>query len=92
MTDIVDRARTAVTERAELPGMSLLEHLEELRKRIIQSGLYLIVAFFIAYGFREKLFAFMEKPIVSALKAHNLDPGSPGPGRPRSRPPPRPGC
>ncbi len=74
MTDIVDRARTAVTERAELPGMSLLEHLEELRKRIIHSGLYLIVAFFIAYGFREKLFAFMEKPIVSALKAHNLDP------------------
>ena len=74
MTDIVDRARTAVTERAELPGMSLLEHLEELRKRIIHSGIYLIVAFFIAYGFRQKLFSFMEQPIVSALKQHNLDP------------------
>src|SRR6201996_1488201 len=74
MTDIVDRARTAVTERAELPGMSLLEHLEELRRRLIHSGVYLIIAFFIAYGFREKLFAFMEKPIVAALKAHNLDP------------------
>ena len=74
MTDIVDRARTAVTERAELPGMSLLEHLEELRKRIIHSGVYLIIAFFVAYGFREKLFGFMEKPIVTALKAHNLDP------------------
>ena len=57
MTDIVDRARTAVTERAELPGMSLLEHLEELRKRIIHSGVYLIVAFFVAYYFREKLAA-----------------------------------
>jgi sec-independent protein translocase protein TatC len=74
MTDLVDRARTAVTERAELPGMSLLEHLEELRKRIIHSGVYLIVAFFVAYGFRQRLFAFMEQPIVSALKAHNLDP------------------
>ncbi len=74
MTDLVDRARTAVTERAELPGMSLLEHLEELRKRIIHSGIYLIVAFFVAYGFRQRLFAFMEQPIVSALKAHNLDP------------------
>ncbi len=74
MTDIVDRARTAVTERAELPGMSLLEHLEELRKRIIRSGLYLIAAFFIAYFFRQRLFAFMEQPIVSALKAHHLDP------------------
>ena len=74
MTDIVDRARTAVTERAELPGMSLLEHLEELRKRIIHSGMYLIVAFFVAYAFRQKLFSFMEQPIVSALKAHHLDP------------------
>jgi sec-independent protein translocase protein TatC len=73
MTDIVDRARTAVTERAELPGMSLLEHLEELRKRIIHSGLSLIAGFFIAYGFRQKIFAFMEQPIVSALNAHHLD-------------------
>jgi sec-independent protein translocase protein TatC len=74
MTDIVDRARTAVTERAELPGMSLLEHLEELRRRIIHSGIYLIVAFFVAYGFRERIFSFMEKPIVTALQAHKLDP------------------
>ena len=74
MTDIVDRARTAVTERAELPGMSLLEHLEELRKRLIHSAVYLVIAFFIAYAFRQKLFAFMEQPIVLALKAHNLDP------------------
>ena len=70
MTDLVDRARTAVTERAELPGMSLLEHLEELRKRIIHSGLYLIVGFFIAYTIRERLSAFMVKPITAALKAH----------------------
>jgi sec-independent protein translocase protein TatC len=73
MTDLVDRARTAVTERAELPGMSLLEHLEELRKRIIHSGLYLIVGFFVAYTIRERLSAFMVKPITAALKAHNLD-------------------
>jgi sec-independent protein translocase protein TatC len=74
MTDIVDRARTAVTERAELPGMSLIEHLEELRKRIIHSGVYLIVGFFLAYTIRERLAAIMEKPIISALKAHGLDP------------------
>jgi sec-independent protein translocase protein TatC len=73
MTDLAERARTAVTERAELPGMSLLEHLEELRKRIIHSGLYLIAGFFIAYTIRERLSAFMVKPITAALKAHNLD-------------------
>jgi sec-independent protein translocase protein TatC len=73
MTDIVDRARTAVTERAELPGMSLLEHLEELRKRIIHSAVYLILAFFAAYGFHERIYHFMEQPIVGALKKHHLD-------------------
>ena len=50
MADIVDRARAAVNDRAELPGMSLLEHLEELRKRIIHSVIYLVVGFFAAYG------------------------------------------
>jgi sec-independent protein translocase protein TatC len=74
MTDIVDRAKTAMTERAELPGMSLIEHLEELRKRLIHSGAYLIIGFFLAYTIRERLAAIMEKPIVAALKAHGLDP------------------
>ena len=73
MTDIVDRARTAVTERAELPGMSLLEHLEELRKRIIHSGVYLILAFFVCYGFHERIYQFMQQPIVGALNKHHLD-------------------
>src|SRR5580698_5553979 len=73
MTDIVDRARTAVTERAELPGMSLLEHLEELRKRIIHSGLYLIAAYFVAYGFHERIYKFMQQPITTALQKHHLD-------------------
>lgn len=74
MVDIVDRARSAVNERAELPGMSLLEHLEELRRRLIHSAVYLIVAFFVAYAFRQRIYAFMEQPIVTALEQHHLDP------------------
>ena len=73
MADIVDRARSAMNERAELPGMSLLEHLEELRKRLIHSAVYLVVAFFVCYTFRERIYRFMEQPIASALKAHHLD-------------------
>ena len=45
MADFVDRARAAVTDRAELPGMSLMEHLAELRTRIIHSAVYLIIGF-----------------------------------------------
>src|SRR5581483_930778 len=53
--DAIDKARKAVSERAELPGMTLMEHLEELRKRIIHSAIYLAVGFVIAYIFREQL-------------------------------------
>lgn len=72
MDELLDRARTAVTERAELPGMSLIEHLEELRRRLIHSVVYLIVGFFVAYGFHEKIYRLMQAPITVALKKHNL--------------------
>jgi sec-independent protein translocase protein TatC len=73
MDNLLDRARTAVTERAELPGMSLIEHLEELRRRLIYSIIAIIGGFFIAYGFHEKIYNFMQQPIVKALRAHGLD-------------------
>lgn len=72
MPDLVDRARAAVTERAELPGMSLLEHLEELRRRVIHSALYLIGGFFLGWGFHERIYGFMEKPIRFALIQHHM--------------------
>lgn len=72
MPDIVDRARAAVSERAELPGMSLMEHLEELRRRIIRAALSIVVGFAIAWGFHDQIYGFMQRPIVFALKAHHL--------------------
>jgi sec-independent protein translocase protein TatC len=62
--DAVDRARKVVADRAELPGMSLMEHLEELRKRIINSLLYLGGGFIVAYLFHNRLIAFIQKPLV----------------------------
>jgi sec-independent protein translocase protein TatC len=74
MDDILDRARSAVTQRAELPGMSLLEHLEELRRRLIHSVVYLVVAFGVAWFFHEKIYNLMQAPITFALKKHGLPP------------------
>ena len=61
--DPIDRARKAVTDRADLPGMSLMEHLEELRKRILNSLKFLVVGFIIAWIFHVKLYDFIQKPI-----------------------------
>jgi sec-independent protein translocase protein TatC len=63
MADFVDRARSAVTDRAELPGMSLMEHLGELRKRLIRATIYLLVGFAVAYAFHERLYGYIQKPL-----------------------------
>src|SRR5579872_2623949 len=61
--DAIDKARKAVTERAELPGMSLMEHLDELRRRIVHSAAYLTVGFVVAYFFHERLYGFIQQPL-----------------------------
>ena len=64
MADFVDRARSAVTDRAELPGMSLMEHLAELRKRLINATIYLLIGFAVAYAFHERLYGYIQKPLT----------------------------
>ena len=78
MPDVIEKAREAVHDRVELPGMSLMEHLAELRTRLIRSSIALVICFAIAYVFREKLFGIITAPI-DALKydlnfTHPTDP------------------
>ena len=63
----------ATETRQELPGMSFLEHLEELRRRIIYSLIAVAVTFFLGWWKAERIFAFMQNPIMEALHRHNLD-------------------
>jgi sec-independent protein translocase protein TatC len=63
--DPIDRARKAVSDRAELPGMSLMEHLTELRKRLLHSVYYLIAGFAIAYAFHVRLYDYIMAPYTA---------------------------
>jgi len=76
--DAIEKARAAVTERAELPGMSLMEHLDELRRRIVHSALYLFAGFIAAYFFHERLYGFVEAPLdrlhIKLNYTHPMDP------------------
>jgi sec-independent protein translocase protein TatC len=47
----------------DLPRMSLLEHLEELRKRLLWSILALAVAFLPCWSFHEQIFRFLQAPL-----------------------------
>jgi sec-independent protein translocase protein TatC len=61
--DPIERARKAITDRADLPGMSLMEHLEELRKRLLHSVYFLLGGFAVAYAFYGRLYGIVEKPL-----------------------------
>lgn len=63
-SDLATRTRSTVQERAELPGMSLMEHLEELRKRIVWSALFLAIGFCVAYALRTRIIGLVQKPLV----------------------------
>jgi len=67
--DAIGKARAAVTERAELPGMSLMEHLDELRKRIVHSALFLAGGFIVAWLFKDWLLNFLQKPLLKIGKS-----------------------
>jgi sec-independent protein translocase protein TatC len=61
--DLIGRARNAVQDRAELPGMSLMEHLEELRSRLIWSICFLIVGCGVAWIFHVRIVDAIQKPL-----------------------------
>jgi sec-independent protein translocase protein TatC len=62
--DPIGKARAAVAERAELPGMSLMEHLDELRKRIIHSAIYLALGFGVAWIFHNRIVELFQAPLI----------------------------
>jgi sec-independent protein translocase protein TatC len=63
-SDLIERTRASVQQRVELPGMSLMEHLEELRRRIIWSLSFLFAGFVIAYIFHVKLYDLIQRPVT----------------------------
>ncbi len=51
--------------------MSLIEHLTELRKRLLWSFLYILIIFLICFYYADELFSFLAKPLVDLLDTDN---------------------
>ncbi len=55
-----------------MPAMSFLDHLEELRKRLIYSIIAVAVGFFVCWGYAENIVGWMQKPIMEALQRNGM--------------------
>ena len=58
--------------RDGLTAMSFLEHLEELRRRLIYAILAVTVGFFACWNYHEFIFSFVQRPIVDALQRNGM--------------------
>ena len=55
----------------EFKEMSLIDHLTELRKRLMWSFLYIILIFVICFYYADKLFFFLARPLVNLMDLEN---------------------
>ena len=55
-----------------MPAMSFLEHLEELRRRIVYSIIAVALGFFACWNYADKIVGWMEQPIMEALKRNGM--------------------
>ena len=51
--------------------MSLIDHITELRKRLIWSFVYILIIFVICFYFADQLFSFLAYPLINLLDTEN---------------------
>jgi len=72
MPEMAADASANAPDHDEMPAMSFLDHLEELRKRIIYSLIAVAVGFFACWGYAERIFEIMQRPIMEALHRNGM--------------------
>ena len=72
MPELAAAGTVSDNEKESMPTMGFLDHLEELRKRIIHSLVAVAVGFGACWGFRERIYNIMQRPIMEALHKNGL--------------------
>jgi sec-independent protein translocase protein TatC len=72
MPEVATAAEGRERETDSMPTMGFLEHLQELRTRIVYSVAAVAVGTGMCWGYRERIYAVMQRPIMDALRAHGL--------------------
>src|SRR3984957_14035740 len=61
-----------VPDKEQMPTMGFLDHLEELRKRIIYSVIAIAAGFFLCWGFARNIYEVIQRPVIDALARNGL--------------------
>src|SRR5204862_6232193 len=72
MPELAAAAPPAGQPEESMPAMSFLEHLEELRRSLIYAIIAVAVGFFACWGYAERIYSLIQKPLIEGLKRHNL--------------------
>ena len=59
-------------EKDSMPTMGFLDHLEELRRRIIYAIIFVAAGFFVCWWKVERIYDFVQRPIMDALRANGM--------------------
>lgn len=72
MPELATAASSAEQEKESMPTMGFLDHLEELRKRIVYSVFSVAAGTAVCWAYRERIYGVMQKPIMDALHSQGL--------------------
>jgi sec-independent protein translocase protein TatC len=72
MPEIAAELPSGKPEQETMPAMSFLDHLEELRRRLIYCIISVVIGFFLCWGYSENIVGWMQKPIMEALQRNKM--------------------
>jgi sec-independent protein translocase protein TatC len=72
MPEVAGELPSQGDDKENLPAMGFLEHLEELRRRIIYSLIAIMIGFFACWAYAEKIYEVVQAPIMTALRNNGL--------------------
>src|SRR5437899_706443 len=72
MPELAAAAPPAGQPEESMPAMSFLEHLEELRRRIIYAIIAVAVGFFACWGYAERIYSIIQKPLIAVNEYTDL--------------------
>ncbi len=70
MSDVVTELNSEKDQSGpeiESGKMSFLEHLDELRRRLVHIAVYIAIGSLLSWGFREQIFGFLSAPLIKSL-------------------------